>query len=176
MRRSAIAAVTAFTLFLGGCSPPQVTSSLEAVSTAATAAIAVTLGLEAAKVIPPAVADQLLQYAQAINTAAAKAAKDEADTNLTPAQRIAALAADFSGIAIPAVPQEYRAQVQALVTAISSAVEVFLGAVQATRAMAASRTTVIVQVKLSAGDKAVLKRVVANTEAGARALAARKKP
>jgi hypothetical protein len=118
-----VVAMLASLLGLMGCNSPVTT--LEVVVTAASAAVVAVPLMESAGLISTETGTVVVNYAEAINTAATKALAEENSAD-TPAQKATKIVADFSGIAIPALGPTVGPEVAALIQAISAAVQAFL--------------------------------------------------
>lgn len=165
MKKSIIALLVAFCMFVVGCTSQQkVVTALQGVSIAASVAVPTIIALEASGKINAADAKLALTYAGLVSTASSKATA-ELQSNDPSNTKISVIIADFEPIAAPSIGSS-SPEVFAAVNAISSAVTLLVSelksgqiTVTTSRNAPTSVKVAIDNLKLSRSDKNVLKQV-----------------
>jgi len=165
MRKSIIALLVSFCMFFTSCTSQQATViALQSITIAASVAVPTIAALEASGKVNTIDAKLALTYAGLVSTAASKASVElqSSDTNTVKINNIIGY---FEPIAAPSIGSS-SPQVFAAVSAISSAVTLFIGelksgqiTVTASRNAPAPIKVSIDSLKLSRSDKNVLKDI-----------------
>jgi len=165
MKKSIIALLVAFCMFVVGCTSQQkVVVALQAITIAASVAVPTIAALQASGKINSTDATLALNYAGLVSSAASKTSVElqSSDVNTV---KINTIIGYFEPIAAPSIGSS-SPQVFAAVSAISSAVTLFIGELQsgqitvtASRNQPTSAEISINSLKLSRADKCVLRDI-----------------
>lgn len=162
MKRSIIAMLVAFCMFVTACTPQQTTvTALEAVSIAATTAIPTIIALEALGKIDPTTAELALSYAKSVSKASSLASTEFQSTD-TNAVKISVIIADFQPVVEPSLGANVSPEVFAAVQAIAGAVQLFISNLKTGQKVAAVRgapASHLNLLKLSHADKSKLTKI-----------------
>lgn len=148
-------------LTLTGCGTPSPVTLLDTLVTASAAAVAVVPILESTGVITDATGTVVVNYADAVTTAAEKALTEEASSD-TQTVKVEKIVADFAGIAVPALGPNVAPEVQAVIVVIEAAVNAFLGQMKGPVGKLVTEGKYTVPL----GDKARIQGIIAQTEKG----------
>lgn len=155
---------------LTGCGAPSPVTLLDTLVTAAAAAVAIVPILESTGIVTTATGTVIINYADAVNSAAEKALVEEASSD-TQTVKVEKIIADFSGILAPALGPNVAPEVQAVITVIEAALNAFL--VQMKGSMGVAVTTInstspttAARYTIPASDQARIKGVTAQTGKG----------
>jgi len=168
MMKSLVSCFLVCVLLLTGCgttTPSNLVTALNAVGDAASVAVVVTQALVATGAVSPDVAAQVSTYATGVSGAVTTSIAELNSTDTNPV-KIANITAAFAKVVAPAFGTNAPA-VQAAITAVQTAIDIFLqqlGSQTATMA-AAKAPTVSPMLALSRADKSLLKKIETKAEA-----------
>jgi hypothetical protein len=152
MQNRKLSTVLIAALILCACSVSQLSVSLAVVSDATEAATLAVPILESTGVLPTGIGNIIIAYAQSVSTAASQSSAEllTSDSAAVKAEKITGF---FANVAVPALGSTVGPEVQAIVQAISSAVNLFLSQFNSPSAKLAIKTGVADKYKMSSGDR-----------------------
>lgn len=160
----AVLMTLALCIFTVGCSTTStLVTTLDAVSDAASVAVVVTQGLVATGSVDQTTANEVASYCTAVSTAVNESITELNSTD-TNAVKIDLIVADFTQVATPAFGSD-ASQVSAAISAVSSAIQLFLNELHSTNVLLAAQThpTAPLSLAMNRADRSTLKRIQAKT-------------
>lgn len=168
MMKSIVSILLVGTLLLVGCgttTPSTLITALNAVGDAASVAVVVTQALVATGTVSPSVAAQVSTYATGVSNAVTTSITELNSTDINTV-KIANITAAFAQVVVPVFGTNAPA-VQAAISAVQVAVDIFLQQLNSTAVVSAAKAnpTVAPTLVLTRTDKSLLKKIETKAEA-----------
>lgn len=146
------------------CTPAQTSSlvtALNTVSDAASVAVVITSSLVAVGKVDPSIGNQVSVYASGIG-GAVNVSVTELNSNDTNPQKIAAITAAFTKVAVPVMGPNGQ-QISAAIDAVSATVKIFLSHLNSAGVLKVAKNAPTAKIVLSSSDKSMLKKIEQKT-------------